>query len=677
MERRSKFCVSAFTARSLLLAGALFTASLRTSPAGEAAASKEDEKPKVTLSPEKEAKLAELLKKGTEAKRKVWGTQMEKEIARVRETTGLGAEAAKALGPVAEQAAEACMAGWKTVFGDGWRVFFKEQADEGFEMDQVMSQLDESVQMDWYGEYVRPYEHPKWKEGLQRVLSAEQFAAWERAENDRKAAVAKEGATVIKTMVDRTREQQRMTLQSKVTAMESALALSPERVKKLNALAVTTASATTDSLRKRGERMLLAMDDEQRRAVLKTREFYFGLEPVDFTAQQKAWKSGVAALLSPEELKKLDNANEDFASKRAAVLGKIMLTEMDERIAFTASQRESLQTIAERLVRTQKDFFADNAEEGFYRLSLQSFFAAASKANEEEMKKILDARQWTHWQEACGAKEDPGYGRVRVVSKKPPSTPDLKLARAAEPEDLENAVSDHFHDKTTAERTRLLRINLLKVEDAARAAGLAAEAVSRLETAARGSTEELLVAWKQGTENTIRGQVRDATPENVKQRLAGMENYTYGHSGSTASTPVWEKTMKSEMTDAARAAWKKELDARTAYHDAAITALLMVEFERKIPLRSEQRAKLEPIIAAKMKEYAPDIGMMFSSSYSWFLQSYTMFLPFAAVPEKELKEILGKDAWERWVQSPENGNLSSYWENVQNNHERRTKEKRR
>ena len=104
----------------------------------------------------------------------------------------------------------------------------------------------------------------------------------------------------------------------------------------------------------------------------------------------------------------------------------------------------------------------------------------------------------------------------------------------------------------------------------------------------------------------------------------------------------------------------------------------MSEFDRKVALTAEQWTKLEPILAGTVKDYAPDIENMFSSNYpySWFLQSYTMFIPIAAVPEADMKGILSKEQWDGWKGSPEMENTNNYWENVQNNHKNRVKEKK-
>ena len=298
-----------------------------------------------------------------------------------------------------------------------------------------------------------------------------------------------------------------------------------------------------------------------------------------------------------------------------------------------------------------------------------------------EMKAILDETQWKRWKEACLGRNNRATFRRVVISNTKTAAGAKPAARAAEPEELEHAVSDYLHEKSGSERKRLLGLNLLKAEDAARVVGLGAEAMARLATAARGATEETLAVWKQNTEQSTRSQLREATPDSVKLRLASMDTYSYERTSSSlsAAPAVWEETVKAELTEPQRAAWQKEIEARTDYRDKTIAATVMSEFDRRVPLTPEQWSSLEPKVEAAVRDYSPDIGRMFSYSYpyAWYLQSYTMFIPIAAVPEKEMKELLTRKQWDAWTSTGEFSNVSNYWENVQSYHTQRMKEKKK
>ncbi len=646
---------------------------------GAATVKKEEEKPKIALSPELEEKLAEFLKKAGEAKRKVWATRMKAEIGRIVKATGLGEDEAKALEAPAELASEACLSGWTAKLDDSYRQYLNNYEEE--QVDQMLAQADQAAQSDWFGDYLRPYEHPKWEEGIRKVLGAEKATAWEQAQVERKEAVRKEGTEVIKASVEATCQQQQAELRGKGAAIRTRLALPKERADQLEALAKTVADASAATLRLRGERMLLAMDDMQRKQTLKARRFYVQIDQKDIEAQQTAWQEGVAGVLAAEEKKRLEETREKFAARRVVVMGKLMITLLDDRIAFTESQRERLQRIAESLVKGQESLFSETSWENSNRLNVQEFFAAGARATEGELRPILDDSQRRHWRDACLPKNYHPNRSVVVAKKADPSGDAKSPTRLPEPEDMENALSDYLHAKTIYERKQLLALNLLKAEDAARVAGLAPECLGRLETAARGVTEATLATWKANTDQNIRSQLQDATPENVKQRLAGIGTYSYERVSTLnlPDAPIWQQAMKSELTAPQQAAWKKELDARRAYREKAISAIIMSEFDRRVSLNEEQWNKLNPIVAGTVKDYAPDIESMFSSSYpySWYLQSYTMFIPVAAIPEADLKAILGGELWKSWTEGPEMENTNNYWENVQSRHGQRVKEEKK
>lgn len=664
---------------------AVLAAVLALSPGGRAAGAEASEKAKPALSPEREKALGELLKKAPDAKRKVWAARMKKEIEQVTKATGLNADGAKALEAAAGEASEACVAGWLAKFGEGMRTSFSQYPEGAFDGEELLaSQLEQTVQYDWFGEYVRPFEHPKWTEALRRTLSAEQLATWEKTQADRRKAVLEKFADAVKRTGDLAREQSRIALLAKATSIRGALALSKERSQELDKLAEKLAEQAVEPIRARAEKIFLSMDDDTQKQELKDRGFYIGLNEADLEKQQAAWKDGVAKLLTAGEVQRIEETRENLATRRARALGQILLAQLDEKVAFTASQRERLLPVAERLVKEVKALFPDGAQGRYFQINSATLLGAGRSAVEEEMTPILDANQWRHWQTACSASATAG-NRVNVIVRRgaapaPAAAAAKPRAAALEPEEVEHAFSDFLHEKAAAERTRLLAASLLKAEDVARVAALPAEALARLETAARGAAEELLAVWKTTTESAVRGQVRDAVPETIRQRLAAMESYTYTRNSNTtkAAPAIWEKTAKAVIPEPAQQAWQKELDARAEFRERAIAAVILSEFDRRFSLASAQWSALEPVVGKAIHDYAPDIGMMFSSanSFQWYLQSYTMFIPFAATPEAELKRILGKEQWTRWSESEECGNTGNYWENIQRYHTQRMKEKK-
>jgi hypothetical protein len=286
------------------------------------------------------------------------------------------------------------------------------------------------------------------------------------------------------------------------------------------------------------------------------------------------------------------------------------------------------------------------------------------------VKPILDDVQWEHWQEACAAANN------EANPWKPDADAGAKQPQTAEPGDLESGLSDFLEEKTAGSRKRFLAPMLLKAEDAARVAGLAPDALDHLRIAARGAAEKSLEAWKSNFEQMVRAQIRDATAGNLKQRLRSINNYSFEDSYAEqmlrSTQPIWETAVNATLTPAQLAAWQKEVDARNAYRDKSITLAVLAEFDRKNPLTAAQWDKIEALLDKTMLDYGPDISRIFSSP--WYQQDYTMFLPFACAPEKDLKAILTPDQWEGWTGSEEFANSGNYSRNVQQIHAQRVKE---
>ena len=646
------------------------------------AETKIDAKRQPNLGPEVEAKLTEFLGKANETKRRHWAERMQREIDELAETTGLGADARERLRPLVEQLIESSVRAWSPKFSEWLRSSLSPYVGQPEAVDQMLSQMDQPRYTDFFGGYFRPFEDPKWAEEIKAILPPAQTAAWEKARAERKDAVLRETAEVLKKAIEQTRAGQELALASKVESIKMALALTKDRAAQLDAIAKAAVETALGNVRKRAERNVLAMEKDQREEVVRS-GLHVPLEESDIAVQKGAWEAGVAKLLSAGEGSRLRGMQEEYRERQSKALAGVLIAQLDEQVAFTESQRAHLRPLIEREVRADPSVLPSENEQPYYQINLGKLFVCGRMVKAEELQTILDETQRQRWQEACSGKSSlprSAVGMIRIFGAAAPAAPANPSARPGEPEDVENAISDHFYEKAATERKRLLAINVLKAEDAARVAGLSPPAARQLAIAARGTAEGELAVWKANTDQSLRSQLQDVTPENVKQRLASLDRYNYGRrsGGDSELGALWEATVQAELTEAQRAAWKKEIDARGGWRDEAIANLIMAELDRRIALTTEQWGKLEPQIGKMVKEYGPDIGTMFSSSYSniWYLQSHSMFLPVMAVPEKELKDILSKEQWERWTGGVEFGNTTNYWENVQRMHTSRVREKK-
>ena len=88
-----------------------------------------------------------------------------------------------------------------------------------------------------------------------------------------------------------------------------------------------------------------------------------------------------------------------------------------------------------------------------------------------------------------------------------------------------------------------------------------------------------------------------------------------------------------------------------------------------------QQATLTTAVAGTVKEYEPDIQTYFAMAYSgaWYLRTYTMFLPIVAIPDTEMKSIVGAECFGQWTHSPQYGHAMTYFGVLKQNHDNRVK----
>jgi hypothetical protein len=645
-------------------------------PAADASAAsdKDSAKTKTPLSPQLEAKLKEIIDKAKVDAGKSWDERIKKEIAAIATVTGLNDAGQKALEPVARQAASVWIDGWSTKLDDSLRKELSLNPALALRMLDQMSQIVGFSQLAFSqvglsGNLVPPFQQDIWNKALHQTLTAEQIAAWDKSEADRKATVEKEIGDALKNGADRIHEEQTQAMLSACREIEIAVELPKDRADKLEALGKSVVDQTTEMWRNRLDQSLLEMDEDQRHQFTLGRMF---IEPDESEAlnKQSAWKDGVAALLTPEDEKRLQAWREEQKTKRAHVLGELMLVLLDEKVAFTTNQRTQLQPIADRLVRNVPELFPENGTVVFFSFAPNTIFGAAEKATDNELKPILDESQLRHWRHLA---DTPGDTGVPADDGKP------KPAGNTEPEDVERCISQFLYEKTEAEKQRVLAANTLKAEDATRAAGLNAEAAAQLQVAARGATEEYISNWKWFTEQQIRFQLAEVTPQNVRQRLESFEDYFFQRNYDTSNhLRIWDKTVKTDLNATQQAAWQKETDARATFHDQAIADLVMSEFDRKNQLTPDQWNKLAPIITGVVKDYSPDISRIFAfnNGLGWYMEPVYALMPFAGVPEADLKAILTPDQLDHWKKSQECANATSLWQNIMQMHNQRVPPKK-
>jgi len=620
---------------------------------------------KVTLSPEVEAKLKELLDKTKVKKGETWDAQMKKEIDEIAQVTTLSDAGQQKLATAAKQAVAASLQSWAPDLPDVVRrqiarlpkdaaVAMITQAQD--QLGAVLSWSDVSSQS------TAPDQQDVWTKALHQTLSPAQMDAWTQAQTKHKDDIEKQIADILKSGADRTRDQQTNAIMAECKSIEATLKLPADRAALLEDFGKAAVGQTVEKGRAQEEKSLLAMAEDQRRQML-TSGFYMEPGPDDGPTQMPAWKDGLAHLLTADEQTQLQALKDNRKMRREQVMSRVMVMLLDEKLALTAEQRQKLEPIAERLVKDIPQLYPQGNAGEYYSVSTDVFYTATTKTTDAELKPILDAVQLKRWHDL--AKMETPVGARLAASH--------DGANDNEPEDVDRAISSFFYEKTEAERKRELETSTLKAEDAARVAGLGAESAERLEAAAAGATERSLMTWKWFTEQQIRSQLQGLTPDNVHQRLDGLQDYFFqrrflGMSNQTEN--LWDETVQSELTAPQLDAWKKETDARDDYREKAIAAVVLSEFDRQAHLSDDQWNKLNPLVAGILSDYGPGITQVFSNMNNtpWYLGGPYMLIPLVGLDDNALKSVLTNDQINLWTGSQEFANANNLWQVVKQMH---------
>jgi hypothetical protein len=518
-----------------------------------------------------------------------------------------------------------------------------------------------------------PENQPKWKDGVLRILSAEEMLRVVAFDLERVREEERGIEELLKTSGESVREKVAEGMNGRVEEMTLLLGLSAERTEQLRELREKAVGRAVEVWREDTRRAIQSLGVEQRRGLLRGGRLSTPARGGEMAEQSEVWIQGVASFLSAEERGRLDEAARQAQARRLRIVGQVLLMQMDARVGLSQQQRQSLQPVAERLVEEDKALVSPDGD-SHNQYALQKFLAAAARARGEEMERILEPEQWKYWQESC-LKKKPRADSALEEDDGAGAKPALKPLENAvkpepEPEDVENAISDFLARRSAAHRRQVLSGILLRAEEIARVTGLPEEGRRRLRVAAQGAVEESERVWKVQVEQMVRASLRRPDSNNVRQQLAGIQEQIFNQARSGVAVekqPVWERTLKGELDAEREKVWQEALEQRSLYEAEGISGLLLLELDRVVGLRGDQWKRLEGAVSGMVKDYAIDLARMFSSTdgNAWYLRSHSMFVPLLGVPEAVMKEVLVPSQWQRWAQSSQFEQAQNYWRTVQ------------
>ncbi|TCO87708.1 hypothetical protein EV701_1207 [Chthoniobacter flavus] len=637
---------------------------------------KKDLPPKPVFDATIEKELTDFMAKVKDGKRKLSNEKMDKIIERVAKTTGLNEQGRKTLETKSREVTDIFLVDWVDAYDRLIRSLMKESQEQILAFIKARSnETAENLALNFRHDLsaAEAQDSKAWAAALKDTLTPEQYATWQKSDTGEREKLHAEIGDRLNAWLDPSREAMNEEVLTKVAQMSRSLNLSKEKADQLKSVGKSAVDESIGKMRDREEKMIAAMDEDARRQMLKNRNIYFSPSQEESPETSKAWKTGLTKLLSADERKQLDTEAAEHLSRRVQALARLMVAEIDARVALTADQRKRLEPICQRIAEKDSKSLSNSLGQGYSQIDVMATLSTEVKPDEAETKAILEPIQRQHWLAVCKIQTEERNAQSRTPTVKPKEE---KAALPPEPEDVERAISDYLEGKERLHRQKALAEALLRAEDAGRAANLPAEKIELLKTAARGSAEELLASWKTNADETVRSSIGNTPARFVRSRLENLQEYNFQwRPNSQESDALWTKTFKATLDAGELAAAEKSVNERETFRSESVANFIVAMFDQACPINSEQQAKLTPAVAAAVKEYQADIQSYFSgnNSVSWYLSGFSMFIPVVAVPEADLKSILGAESFEQWTKSRQCGYVMNYWTWIKQNHEARAK----
>ena len=644
---------------------------------GKGRAEDAPKKEEATFSPDVEKKFAELMTKAGEEKAKDEAARLKKEMAVIVKATGLDEAGQKAMEKPGAEAVGRAAQDWQGKAEKFYRTAWGGEVNLEF-LEQWLNEIANIVRSAYGSDYVKAWEQPGFQEALAKTLDAQQAETWKKEAEERRRKFDEETKGVLAATKARFREQDAQAISGTVSAIAQTIPLDGERTKKLQKRGEQAADKSSDIAREKARRVLVGYEEAGRKQAIRSNSLYLTPDEKNGPEMQAVWKDGLKEILTPEETQRWETALAQRAERRLAKLAQMLVWALDQAVAFTAAQREQIRPIAEKCVREKTALFAERRGNSYTSYSAETFYLASVAAKDADLQKILDEKQLARWK-ALSSKKTAAQRMASIRARAAAASKEQAKLAAFEPEELEHAISDQLAEMAAREKETALANFLLQADDAIRVAGVEGKAAQRLQTAARGAMEADFASWCESWATNIRSQLQGATPADFQQRLQNIGLNSINRrrpSAGAGKEGIWEKTVAAELTDAQRAAWKKETDARDVDEQRTAFVTILGEIDRHCMLTEEQRGKFEPLLTVHLKEYDPELRSQFSQgNNSWFLAGYYMLTPVSGIPEKELRSILSDAQWKALSGSQQFTNGAQYWGNIEQNHKRRVKEK--
>jgi hypothetical protein len=611
----------------------------------EEAGGERERNPDEPLSADDEKAVQEFVTKAAAARRKELEKRLVKTIKGLAKAANADAAAEEKLEALATPVLDAAMADWEKKCRE-WVMDMINRSGQG-------AASIRGWQPDQFGAgnqvqgALRPEETGAWKDGLKQILTDEQRAAVAADEQARRAKLREDLADYLKSSEAQAGEWMANLMDGVVRRLLLHAEFDDERRAKLKQAADEAVKVTLAAWRERAELQLMEMD-ETTRDQMTQRGGLMGVntnEKANQPQEQPSWKEAVAKILTGQEQAQLEAQQSAVRARRAEAIGMVLLADLDRLIGLNEPQRTSLLELMKKpLEGLPSNYFESPDDSGYYAIDLPQVMRQVRGIDKEKLAALLDAGQLKRWKTVNPSMlTRSGYVRERLDPGKLPAPEEMDEV------EVERAVSGFLHREARKMEQKMQSIMEAQVENIVRVANPPAEAVAVLNTAAKGAAEQMAENSIGNLANWVRNQFQNVKPADVPARLQNLSNPYFDERQRPQEPRVWSAAVQRHLTEQQREAWKSECASRDAWRLRALTAMVVTELEKRLPLKPEQREKLQRKLTAVITDYEPDFSMYFS--LWWYLQGYYTLVPLAMFSDKELEECFDKKQLENVKES--------------------------
>lgn len=623
-----------------------------------------------TLAPEVEKAWTDRLDEARPLRRAGFEKHLQGIIDRMRKEHALDDAQRAVLAAAAPQVIAEALRHWEQSMRKLFRYRFQKSAKS------ALNALKNDYKADWLSNFPAPYrQQPEvlatWAAAVRRVLPEDQFAAWEAAKQRRLERREKETAKLVRAGREKMEPERRLT-EALDTLLDPLRAHADGKNKQaFKILDDAVADLKKDFIAACDARSQLWMDACRPTGTTwptarKNGYYYSILTPSDWLAPHRERLLAAAPAEARAAYEKEKQAREQ-RGRTARAQARLMILEL--MTALSEEQLEAAQALAKKLPETDSSLLDLNREPEPWK-DWQEPQAA------RQLAALLDDTQERLWTQGIqqmveGARDN--YSRESPPIKTRPRHPGLP---PPDPAEVEAVISEHLAADSQRHAQRSLPALLRQADEAARVTGLDDSARAALELAARGALQARTEEHRQNQARYVRSQMQGATPQNARQRLAGIGGYSFYSNAD-------RKTMLDERVDELLNREQKEKlqnfqEQTKQRRHQAVLSLLLARVDEALGLTAEQHARLMEKLTGVMEQYAPDIDAYFASwgeRTPWFLRSYNLTTPAAGLEGKHLKAVLNERQMQKWdtLISARGGN---YWGQVLEMHQQRKQQKR-